>query len=160
MQQVIYKQNLNIFLLGIFCVFAFSQCGKNKTNASGIKEIEDVSEKAEELSTKAVSDTTYLNSDEYLTEMQQFDIALSKKTSGLENNERLLIFFESSLRMLKQYSIKVKENPSLINNKRYMQVTEQWGSKVRDYYQILQKTNLSLHQKEKFEYLNKNFDKL
>ena len=125
-----------------------------------IKKIEDVSVKANELSTKAVNDTAFNTSEEYNSEMDNFNKALINKTIAMDQNDRLLVFFESSLRMLKKYSDKVKQNPSLAKDKNYMQVTVQWGSKVQEYNQALQKAKLTPEQKKKYDELNTDFTKL
>jgi len=158
MKNLIIKRN-NLFLL-IVCIFVFSGCTKEQKKVEQIKKIEDVSEKADELSTKAVNDSTFTSSEEYKSEMDRFNAALMRKTSMLDENEKLLVYFESSLRMLKKYSDKVKQNSSLVRNKKYMKVTMQWGSRVQEYHQALKKVKLTDNQKKKYDDLNTNFSKL
>jgi hypothetical protein len=152
------KSSRIYFIFTISCGLLLTSC--NKKQSSEEQKIEDVSQKADELSTKAVTDSTFTSSDEYKSEMDRFNAALIKKTIAMDENERLLVFFESSLRMLKQYSDKVKQNPALVRNKNYMKIAQEWGYKVQEYNQALKKVNLTPNQKGKFNYLNTNFSKL
>ena len=158
MKSVFIKKQY-VFVL-IVCSFAFTSCFKQKKEDEQIKKVEDVSKKAAELSTKAVKDSSFTSSEEYKSEMESFNNALIKKTIAMDENERLLVFFESSLRMLKKYSDKVKQNQALVRNKNYMLVTQQWGSKVQEYHQALKKVYLTPNQLKKFDDLNTNFSKL
>lgn len=78
----------------------------------------------------------------------------------MNNNDRMLVFFESYLRMLKQFSDKIIKDPSLVNNRKYMDDTQSWASKVREYHDALMKANLSNDQKKRFKYLNDNYKQL
>jgi len=158
MKNVIIKKQY-LFVLFV-CSFVFSGCLKEQKKTEQIKKIEDVSEKGDELSTKAVNDSTFTSSDEYKSEMDRFNAALMRKTSMMDENEKLLVYFESSLRMLKKYTDKEKQNPALIHNKKYMQVSIEWGSNVQKYNQALKKVKLTENQKKKFDDLNANFSKL
>jgi len=154
---IIKRQSILLFIV---CSFVFSGCLKEQKKPEQIKKIEDVSEKGEELSTRAVNDSTFTSSEEYKTEMDRFNAALMRKTSTMDENDKLLVYFESSLRMLKKYTDKEKQNRALTQNKKYMQITMQWGSKVQEYNQALKRLKLNENQKKKFDELNANFSTL
>ncbi len=157
MEKVIIKRQ-SLFILVVCCFVVFG-CSKGQKKVEQIKKIEDVSEKGDELSTKAVNDSTFTSSDEYKSEMDRFNAALMRKTSQMDESEKLLVYFESSLRMLKQYTDKEKQNPALTKDKKYMQVTMQWGSQVQQYNQALKRVKLTDNQKKKLDELNAGFSK-
>jgi archaellum component FlaF (FlaF/FlaG flagellin family) len=153
-----FKSPLCVFIVILIPLGTFYSCKKEKKVE--INELKDVSKEGEELSNKSINDTNYIDSQEYQSDKRQFDIALSKKTSSMNNNDRMLVFFESYLRMLKQFSDKIIKDPSLVNNRKYMDDTQSWASKVREYHDALMKANLSNDQKKRFKYLNDNYKQL
>jgi len=158
MRKLFSKKTYLIVKTLLICVLIFSSC--TKTKETSIKKVEDVSEKAEEITSKAEKDTNYLKSEEYVSEIQKLSDDLEKKTFGMTQTERDLVYFESSLRMLKKHTEKRKTNPSLSKNKDFMRITSEWGIKVRDYNISLRNSRLTPEQKKKFEDLNSSFNEL
>ena len=158
MKRLFSKEIYFIAVTLLMCVWIFLSC--TKTKETPIKKMDDVSEKAEEITSKAEKDTNYLKSEEYVAEIQKLSDDLEKKTFGMTQNERDLVYFESSLRMLKKYTEKLKINPVLSKNKNFMKIAGEWGIKVRDYNISLRNARLSTEQKKKFEDLNSSFSEL
>lgn len=153
-----FKSLILVLFLIFFLVGLFSSCKKeNSVDSSGT---ENVSREADSLIDKSLEDTSYLNSDAHTFDMQHFDNDLSQKTSLMTDNQRLLVYFESYLRMLKQYSSKIVKNPSLAKNQKYMIETQRWAYKVREYHEALMKAHLDNNQMKRFNYLNDNFKKM
>lgn len=149
---------VSLILLLSATILATSSCRSKKEKQIG--HIEDVSDKAEIQSTKIAKDSTYSKSANFYSEIQNISAELEKQTYGMQETDRQLVYFETSMRMLEKYALKLKEDPSLSKNNDYMRITQAWASKVRDYNLSLTKENLNPDQKRKFESIKANFAKI
>lgn len=149
---------VSLILLLSATILATSSCSSKKEKQIG--HIEDVSDKAEIQSTKIAKDSTYSKSANFYSEIQNISAELEKQTYGMQETDRQLVYFETSMRMLEKYALKLKEDPSLSKNNDYMRITQAWASKVRDYNLSLTKENLNPDQKRKFESIKANFAKI
>jgi hypothetical protein len=136
------------------CVCLMSACNNKPTEKQQVKEqLEESIITIDKLQEKASRDSQFANSKEYAAEMEKVSIEIAKKRCSLPDNEKLLIEFESSLKVLKLYSDRLKKDPSLAKKSSYMRIVEEKTSKVRDYQQTLKKANLNASEKKKFEEL-------
>ena len=118
------------------------------------EEYQDAFDKVDELQQKAAKDTGFAKSSEFNAQMEKAAIELSKKTSKLSENQKLLLEFETSIKALKQSTNDIKQQPSLSKNKSFLELVQNRASKVREYQQALKKAPLTPDEKKKFEELN------
>ncbi len=132
---------------------AMSACNKQTQKEQKTEQFEDAFNTSQELQEKVVADSGFANSEEYLSQMEKASIDMSKKTFNMNENEKMLIEFQVSLKTLKQYTDKLKQHPELSKDASFMEKIQAKAEKVREYQQSLKKVNLNPIEKEKFNEL-------
>ncbi|MFM2293403.1 MAG: hypothetical protein RIS29_3216 [Bacteroidota bacterium] len=107
----------------------------------------------EDLNIRAAKDTNFRKSDEFRRKMESAYITKAKQESALQTTEKCLLEYELAINSLRKYTVRLKKNPDYRQDKNFMAAVENEASKVRDCYGILQKSNLTSEEKEKFEQL-------
>ena len=145
-----------IYIFIIFFGLLMSACNNKKPSheEQENEQFEEAINKVEELQEKAAQDSNFIKSKEYSSQMEKAAIEMSKKTSNMPVNERMLFEYEVALRNLKQYTNKLKQKPDLSRDISFMKETQTKADKVREYYKSLQKANLNPQEEEKFYKLN------
>lgn len=144
----------------LFCCTAITMISCNNAKKNHIQRLEDVSEKAETQTAKISEDSTYSTSDDFYSGIQNMSEELEKQTYGMSENDKRLVYFETSMRMLEKYALRLKEKPSLSKNKDYIRIIQAWASKVRDYNLTLTKEKLNPEQTKKFESIKAQFARI
>ncbi|MCE5332163.1 MAG: hypothetical protein LLF95_08475 [Bacteroidales bacterium] len=132
---------------------AMSACNKQTQEEQKPEQFEDAFNTSQELQEKAVADSGFANSEEYRSQMENASIEMSKKTFNMNENEKMLLEFEVSLKKLKQYTDQLKQHPELSKDASFMGKVQVKAAKVRELQQSLKKVNLTLLEKEKFSEL-------
>lgn len=132
---------------------AMSACNKQTKEEQKPEQFEDAFNTSQELQEKAVADSGFANSEEYRSQMEKASIDMSKKTFNMNENEKMLIEFELSLKTLKQYTDKLKQHPGLSKDVSFMEKVQAKARKIREYQQSLKKVNLNPIEKGKFNEL-------
>ncbi|MDD3322109.1 MAG: hypothetical protein PHS59_11770 [Paludibacter sp.] len=142
------------YLFIILCLLIIS-CNKTKqTQEEQTKtEYKNALYTSEELQQKAEDNQEFAKSKEYADQMQKVKIEMSKQTSIMNENEKLLLEFEVSLKKLKEFTTQIKENPGLSKDGVFMKRVLARADKVREYQQSLKKLNLNPIEKKKFQEL-------
>lgn len=137
----------------IFIPFLFACNSRTEQKIKVEKECNKANAQIEDLNIRAAKDSNFRKSAEFRTKMESAYIAKAKQQSALQTSEKTLLEYELSLKSLRKYSSKLKSTPELQKNKNFMVAVENEASKVRDCYRILQKSNLTSEEKEKFDQL-------
>lgn len=142
-----------IFILS--CGLLMCACNNKKQALEEQKkdQFEDAFNTSEELKEKAAKDPQFAKSKEYSSQMEKACIEMSKKTSTMNENEKMLLEFETALKTLKLNTDKLKQNPGLSKDVLFMGKVQAKAGKVRELQQSLKKVNLNPLEKEKFNEL-------
>lgn len=138
---------LLFLMLQVSCSKSSDEHKTQKTN------YQSASEQIKNLETIAARDSNFKKSDEFRRKMEKACIARAKQQSELETSDKTLIEYELAINSLRKYTVRLKKNPDYRQDKNFMAAVENEASKVRDCYGILQKSNLTSEEKEKFEQL-------
>ena len=88
--------------------------------------------------------------------MEQAAIEASKRTNGLRANEKLLLEYETAVKLLKEYAEKAVKDASLYQDASFSEKLKVRSDRVREIYVKLKKANLNPLEKRKFDLLSKN----
>ena len=95
----------------IYCIVFFScllwACNSPSSKEEGLKkECEEAYDAMDRIQEKALEDSNFMHSDQYRKEMERAAIEASKRTNGLRANEKLLLEYETAVKLLKEYAEK------------------------------------------------------
>lgn len=139
----------------LFLITFTYSCG-NKQKAAATEnqeEITDLESKIEYLNTKAENDSDFKKSQNYISQIEKTNIQLANEKAKAMTPERMLEKYESSIENLKSLTEKLKQNPTLANNKSFIKKMQDEASEVRECYQTIKKQSLTDSQKIKFKKL-------
>ena len=105
---------------------------------------------------KALEDSNFMHSDQYRKEMERAAIEASKRTNDLRANEKLLLEYETAVKLLKEYAEKAAKDASLYQDASFSEKLKVRSDRVREIYVKLKKANLNPLEKRKFDLLSKN----
>lgn len=145
----------------IYCIVFFScllwACNSPSSKEEGLKkECEEAYDAMDRIQEKALEDSNFMHSDQYRKEMERAAIEASRRTSGLRANEKLLLEYETAVKLLKEYAEKAAKDASLYQDASFSEKLKVRSDRVREIYVKLKKANLNPLEKRKFDLLSKN----
>ncbi len=146
------KSYFKYFLIAA-CILTAACNSKQAKVEQSENEYKDAFYTTEELQEKAKEDPEFASSEEYRSQMENARMEMSKQTTNMSENDRLLLEFEVSLKALKQNTDEIKQNKNLTNDASFMKKVLAKADKVREYQQRLKNLNLNSVQKLKYEEL-------
>ena len=145
--------------IGFGCVLLLllmAQVGCNKSSDEHKvqkRNYQSASSQIKELETRAARDSDFKKTDEFRRKMEHACIERAKQQSALQTSEKILVDYELAINSLRKYTVRLKKNSDLCQDKNFMAAVENEASKVRDCYRTLQNSSLTSVEKEKFDQL-------
>ncbi|WP_321334042.1 hypothetical protein [uncultured Bacteroides sp.] len=147
--------------LNVVCLSCFFVClAACKDNPKKIKseqqrsDYEKTLDAMEKLQEKGLEDSAFQESKEYAKEMERTAIQASKKMNGMRENDKLLLEYETSLKILSACTSEANGHPELLKDLSFAEKLKMRTDRVREVYLKLKKTNLNPLEKRKFELLS------
>lgn len=144
---------LSVYILVLIIVLLSNCTSPGKKREDKIVNTKKILGSIDSLEEKAIVDTSIMRSRAYASKMEHMHIEVAKMERGLSEKDRLLLRYELALNSLRKYTVRLKKNSDLRQDKNFMAAVENEASKVRDCYRTLQNSSLTSVEKEKFDQL-------
>lgn len=142
----------------LFFLFVMLLNGCNNYRENNQEEVkiiiaENAFKTIDSLNKKASNDTAFKNSEAYAMQMERVNIEMAKNNHDLNQSAMLLFEFEIAIKNLKQATTLLKQNKALSKNMSFMAQIRTKADKVREYQQMIKKSNLTTEEKKKYDEL-------
>ena len=143
--------NFLIFIVVLFLTLS-SSCGQSHENTAS-KQADSVEMKTRIEMLNAKSDSDNLSESEK-HELERINIDLAKMKTGETDVDELLNKYRQTIEDVENYNNKLKQNPRLANDSRFIDAFQKEATTLRNYYQNLKNIPLNDEQEERFNELS------
>ena len=141
-----------LIIIVLFSIILSSSCGRSKENAVS-KQSDSVEMKTRIEVLNAKSDSDNLSNFEK-HELERINIDLAKMKTGETDVDELLNKYKQTIEVVENYNNKLKLNPRLANDSRFIDAFQKEATTLRNYYQNLKNIPLNDEQEQRFNELS------